>query len=175
MDDLKILDCTENDKGAILEIFNDAIVNSTALYDYQPRTLNSMDNWFNSKRAGKFPVIGAYNEKNELLGFSSYGTFRNFPAYKYTVEHSVYVKGTFRGKGIGIFLLKEIINRAQEQQYHTLIGCIDAQNLVSINLHKKMGFEFCGTIKQAGFKFGKWLDIVFYQLLLQTPECPNEN
>ena len=110
-----------------------------------------------------------------LLGFATYGQFRLRPAYKYTVEHSVYVRHDKHGHGIGKVLLKEIIKKAEEQDYHVLIGGIDASNTVSILLHEKEGFEFCGLIKQAGYKFGKWLDLAFYQLILKTPEFPEED
>ena len=85
----------------ILDIFNDAIVNSTALYDYKPRTMEMMDQWFAEKEKGNYPVTGAVNEKNTLLAFGSYGIFRNRPAYKYSVEHSLYVHKHHRGKGLG--------------------------------------------------------------------------
>jgi len=156
----------------ILEIFNDAIVNSTALYDYKPRTIEMMAGWFDAKSKGKFPVIGIENEAGELMGFASYGTFRAWPAYKYSVEHSVYVNARFRGQGIGKRLLQEIIAAAKRQNYHLLIGGIDATNSVSIRLHEKLGFTFCGTIRQAGFKFGRWLDLSFYQFILPTPMNP---
>jgi len=158
----------------ILEIFNDAIVNSTALYDYKPRTIEMMAGWFDAKSKGKFPVIGIENEAGELMGFASYGTFRAWPAYKYSVEHSVYVDARFRGQGMGKRLLQEIIVAAQQQNYHLLIGGIDATNSVSIRLHEKLGFTFCGTIRQAGFKFSKWLDLSFYQLILPTPPNPTD-
>ncbi|MGH7952153.1 MAG: GNAT family N-acetyltransferase [Limisphaerales bacterium] len=156
----------------ILEIFNDAIANSTALYDYKLRTPDMMAGWFDAKTKGKFPVIGIENEAGELMGFASYGTFRAWPAYKYSVEHSVYVDARSRGQGIGKCLLQEIIASAKAQNYHIIVGGIDAANSVSIYLHKKLGFTFCGTIQQAGFKFGQWLDLSFYQLILPTPHNP---
>jgi L-amino acid N-acyltransferase len=157
---------------AILEIFNDAIANSTALYDYKPRAPESMVGWFKAKEVGHFPVIGAVAEDGTLLGFASYGTFRAWPAYKYSVEHSVYVHKHHRGKGIGILLMQKLIATAKEQQYHVMVGGIDVTNLGSISLHEKLGFVHTGTIKQAAFKFGKWLDLAFYQLLLETPDNP---
>jgi phosphinothricin acetyltransferase len=156
----------------ILAIFNDAILHSTALYDYKPRTIESMTAWFENKRKGNFPVIGAVDEVGELLGFGSYGTFRAWPAYKYSVEHSIYVADEHRGHGLGKVLLEEIIKSAREQNYHVLVGGIDSQNAVSINLHKRFGFVHAGTIRQAGFKFGRWLDLDFYQLILDTPTTP---
>jgi phosphinothricin acetyltransferase len=160
--------------AAILAIFNDAIVNSTALYDYKPRTMDMMTAWFEAKRKGKFPVLGVETDAGEFMGFASYGTFRAWPAYKYSVEHSVYVDARFRGRGLGKFLLKEIIAAAQGQNYHALVGVIDASNVASIRLHEAAGFACCGTIRQAGFKFGRWLDVLFYQLILPTPSQPAE-
>ncbi len=157
---------------AILDIFNDAIANSTALYDYQPRPISSMTTWFATKAAGNFPVIGAIAPTGELLGFASYGTFRDRPAYKYSIEHSVYVHKHHRGQGIGRSLMQQLIATAQQQEYHVMIGGIDLGNAASIALHEKLGFTHAGTIQQAGFKFGRWLDLGFYQLVLETPIHP---
>ncbi|HVY70986.1 MAG TPA: GNAT family N-acetyltransferase [Verrucomicrobiae bacterium] len=170
---LPIVQCEEKRHAeAILAIYNDAIVNSTALYDYKPRTREMMATWFENKRKGNFPVIGIESDTGELMGFASYGTFRAWPAYKYSVEHSVYVDGRFRGRGIGKRLLQEIVAAAQQQDYHMLVGVIDAANAVSIRLHEGAGFVHCGTMRQAGFKFGRWLDVVFYQKILSTPTQP---
>ncbi len=172
---MKFLECTEQEHGAaILAILNHAIVNSTALYDYKPRPAESMRAWFEAKRKGAYPVMGAVDESSTLLGFASYGPFRAWPAYKYTVEHSVYVHHQHRGRGIGQELLRQIISRAGQQDYHVLIGGIDAENQASIRLHKKLGFTHAGTIQHAGFKFGRWLDLSFYQLILSTPVNPTD-
>lgn len=170
---MQFVTCThETHAAAILDIFNDAIVNSTALYDYRPRTPESMVGWFNTKEAGRFPVLGATDDMGQLLGFASYGVFRAWPAYKYSVEHSVYVHQDHRGKGIGLALMQRLIAAAVEQDYHVMIGGIDVANAGSIALHEKLGFVHAGTIRQAGFKFGRWLDLAFYQLILQTPATP---
>lgn len=158
--------------AAILAIFNDAIANSTALYDYRSRSPESMAAWFDARARGRYPVIGIEDERGELMGFASYGPFRAWPAYKYTIEHSVYVDGRFRGRGLGRRLLTETIAAAQSQDYHVMVGGIDAANAVSIKLHESLGFEHCGTVKHAGFKFGRWLDLAFYQLILRTPAAP---
>ena len=157
--------------NAILEILNEAIANSTAIYDYNPRTIESLVEWFNAKDASGFPVIGAV-DNGQLLGFASYGTFRNWPAYKYSVEHSVYVHKLHRGKGVGLALMRELIVAARMQGYHVMIGGIDLTNNGSILLHEKLGFMHVGTIRQAAFKFGQWLDLGFYQLILESPENP---
>jgi len=164
--------CCEKQLPEILEIFNDAILNSTALYDYKARSMDSMQSWYAAKQAGNFPVIGVFDGNDALLGFASYGSFRNWPAYKYSVEHSVYIRSDRRGEGLGALLLKEIIKCAESQDYHVMIGGIDASNIASIKLHEMEGFVFCGTIKHAGYKFGKWLDLSFYQLILETPKYP---
>lgn len=170
---MEIRDCAEErHSDAILAILNEAIVNSTALYDYEPRSRASMRTWFEAKRAQNFPVIGAFDGRGALLGFASYGTFRAFPAYKYSVEHSVYVVREARGQGVGGALLTELIERARAQELHVLVGAIDRENHASIRLHEKLGFERAGTVRQVGFKFGRWLDVVFYQRVLETPLAP---
>lgn len=156
----------------ILDILNEAIVNSTALYDYEPRTFESMVGWFKAKQAGNFPVIGAIDESGNLAGFASYGAFRGYPAYKYTVEGSIYVHKNHRKRGLGLALMQRLIAAATEQQYHCIVNGIDMSNTASIALHEKLGFTHAGTIKQAAFKFGRWLDLGFYQLLLATPAHP---
>jgi len=138
------------------------------------RSKDSMSLWFENKRKGNFPVIGAVDDAGELLGFASYGTFRAWPAYKYSVEHSIYIAGSHRRRGLGKSLLGEIINSAREQGYHVLIGGIDSQNTASIQLHKRFGFQHAGTLRQVGFKFGRWLDLDFYQLVLETPLRPED-
>ncbi|HVU23648.1 MAG TPA: GNAT family N-acetyltransferase [Opitutus sp.] len=169
---MKIGECTNAQAAEILAILNDAIVNSTALYDYQPRTMAAMDAWFEAKRKGNFPVMGAFGDDGALAGFASYGTFRAWPAYKYSVEHSVYIRADQRGRGIGRTLLRALIEAATGQEYHTLIGGIDSANEASVRLHRSLGFTHCASIKQAGFKFGRWLDLEFYQLILPTPQRP---
>jgi L-amino acid N-acyltransferase len=170
---MRIIDCTYGEHAApILEILNEQIAHSAALYDYRPRTMDSMLRWFEAKRAGNFPVLGAIGDAGQLLGFASYGSFRPHAAYKYTIEHSVYVHANERGHGLGQALLEQLISRAREQQYHVLVGAIDADNRASIALHQALGFVHSGTLQQVGFKFGRWLDLAFYQLRLETPLQP---
>jgi phosphinothricin acetyltransferase len=170
---MRLIDCTEARHSApILEILNDAIVTSTALYDYRPRPPQAMQAWFATKRQLGAPVIGVEDEAGALLGFASWGTFRAFPAYKYTVEHSIYIHKDRRGQGLGRVLLERLIELAQADQLHVMVGGIDAANRASIELHRRLGFEHAGTIRQAGFKFGRWLDLAFYQRILSTPDEP---
>jgi len=165
---MRIVDCEYDRHGeTILNIFNQAISSSTALYEYELRTLDNIRQWFQYKAQKKYPIIGIEdNRGNDLLGFSTYGTFRPFAACQYSVEHSVYVDVSHRSKGVGKALLRQLIQTAQQQNYHMMIGVIDRANEISIKLHRSMNFNHCGTIKHAGFKFERWLDIELYQLIL---------
>ena len=158
--DYQIQDCT-----AIIEIINDAILNSTALYDYNIRTLNTQEAIFEEKLQKGFPVIVA-ESNNEVVGFGYYSEFRFREAYKFTVEHSVYANKNCIGKGIGKLLLSKLIERAKKQNLHTMIGVIDSENTNSIDFHKKFGFEEVGFIKESGFKFDRWLHSVLVQKML---------
>lgn len=170
-----LVPCTlERHGAAILAIFNEAIANSTAVYEYRPRAPESMAGWFADKAAGGYPVIGAEDAAGTLLGFGTYGPFRTRPAYKYSVEHSVYVRHDVRGRGIGAQLLEAVVAAARGQGYHCLVGGIDASNAASIALHERHGFTHAGTVRQAGFKFGRWLDLAFYQRLLDAPAEPRD-
>ncbi len=106
------------------------------------------------------------------MGFASYGRFREQPAFKYTIEHSVYLHPDFRGRGVAKELMLQLIQFAKQQDYHVMVGAIDLENEGSIYLHQRLGFKHSGTISQAGFKFGRWLDLGFYQLTLSTPVNP---
>ena len=172
---MKLVDCDAAGHAlAILDILNHAIETSTAIYDYLPRPLESMTPWFTMRRDSGIPIIGIENDKGTLLGFATWGPFRPFAAFKYSVEHSLYVHHQHRGTGIGSRLLAELTTRAEDKGLHCLIGAIDAQNLGSIQLHEKHGFKHAGTIREAGFKFGRWLDLVYYQRRLDTPSKPSQ-
>ncbi len=165
--------CThEAHAGAILEIFNEAIVTSTAIYEYVPRPASSMDAWFEAKDAGGFPVVGIESGAGELLGFASYGAYNPRRGYKYTVESSVFVRRDARGRGVGKRLLARLVDVAAERDVHALVAVIDAANAASIALHEQLGFLHAGTLRETGFKFGRWLDVVLYQRTLATPARP---
>lgn len=153
------------DTQAILEIINHNILYSTALYDYTIRTYDLQKSILEEKISKGFPVIVAEIE-GKLAGFGMYGEFRFREAYKFTVEHSVYVSQDFQGKGIGKILLEELIAIARKQKRHTMIAVIDAENQNSVAFHEKFGFSTVGIIKESGFKFDRWLDSVFMQLIL---------
>lgn len=157
--------CEERHLVSIMDIFNDTILHSTALYEYQPRTMVQVREWFEEKRSEEIPVLGYFDRQDHLLGFATYGNFRPKPAYRFTVEHSVYIHPGHRGQGAGKTLLLAIIAAIKERGYHCTIGGIDAANEPSIRLHESLGFECCGHLREVGFKFGQWLDLKFYQLI----------
>lgn len=163
--EIKIRDYQKQDCPAVLAIINDAILNSTALYDYNVRTLTTQETIFEEKIQKGFPIIVA-EMNNEVVGFGYYSEFRFREAYKFTVEHSVYANKNCIGKGIGKLLLTELIERAKKQNLHTMIGVIDSENRNSIDFHKRFGFEEVGFIKDSGFKFDRWLHSVFVQKML---------
>ena len=154
------------DTQAILDIINFNIINSTALYDYNIRTYEQQKSILEDKLSKGFPVIVAEID-SEVVGFGMYSEFRFREAYKFTVEHSVYVNQHFHGKGIGKILLQELIRIAKEQKLHTMVAVIDEENQSSIEFHEKFGFKVVGVIKESGYKFDRWLHSVFMQLILE--------
>ncbi|WP_338752706.1 N-acetyltransferase family protein [Bacillus sp. FJAT-52991] len=153
----------EQDLVEILDIYNEAIINTTAVYDYTPHSLQDRSLWYQKKKEENDPVI-VYEEEGKVMGFATFGPFRNWPAYQYTIEHSVYVGTNGKHKGIGTALLHELIKMAKGQDYVTMVAGIDDTNIASIKLHEKLGFKYAGTITKAGYKFNKWLNLSFYQL-----------
>lgn len=164
--EIKIRPAVFADLDTILEIINHEILHSTSNYDYEPHDFEEQKIWFEDKMEKNLPVIVAEFE-NMPIGYATYGTFREKIGYQYTVEHSVYVVKEFIGNGFGKLLLGELIQIAKQQGVHVMIGTIDAENSGSIAFHKKFGFEIVGTIREVGYKFDQWLDIVFMQLILK--------
>ncbi len=156
---------TAADLPSILSIVNESILNTVAIYDYEARSLEAQETWFDEKMRYGFPVIVAELD-DVIAGFGSYGTFKAKRGYDLTVEHSVYVLPEYKGQGFGNLLLSDLIQRAIAQKLHVMIGYVDASNNASIALHKKFGFEESGHLKQVGFKFGQWLDVKLMQLTL---------
>lgn len=161
-----IRNATENDLEVILDIMNHEIMTGTAVYSEKPQDLAFQKNWFVEKQRNNWPVF-VHDINGNVGGYATYGPFRQRECYRYTVEHSVYVKETFRGKGIGVKLMKFLIANAQEQGFHSMIGGIDAVNDKSIRFHTQLGFQEVARMKEVGFKFDKWLHLVFMQLMLQ--------
>lgn len=154
------------DTQAILDIINFNILHSTALYDYTIRSFEQQKNILEEKIRKGFPVLVAELD-GIAVGFGMYSEFRFREAYKFTVEHSVYVNENHHGKGIGKLLLQELIQLAKNQKLHTMIAVIDAENQSSVEFHEKFGFKTVGIIKESGYKFDRWLHSVFMQLIIE--------
>ncbi|MSU20792.1 MAG: N-acetyltransferase family protein [Pedosphaera sp.] len=163
---MKIRSATYDDLPGVLEIYNDAVLNTTATYDYEPRTLEHRIAWFEDHVRHNYPVFVAVNDDGRIIGWSALNRYHDRLGYRFTTENSVYVAADQRGQGIGKSLMPPLIEGARERGLHVLLAAIDAQNEVSIRLHAGFGFQRVGCFKQVGFKFGRWLDVVYMELLL---------
>ncbi len=157
---------TPADLPGILAIYNEAVLNTTASYDYEPRTLEHRTQWFEERRRDNYPVLVAVDEAGEVVGWSALNPFHARIGYRFTSENSVYVAATWRGKGIGRALLGPLLAAGRARGLHAILAVIDADNEASIRLHAAFGFEKVGHFKQTGFKFGRWLDVVYMEKLL---------
>jgi L-amino acid N-acyltransferase len=153
------------DLPGILAIYNEVIRNSTAVYTEVELTPERGEAWFDAKLAGGFPLMVA-RDASGITGFGSFGEFRAWPCYRHTVEHSVHIRADCRGRGLGRALVTTLMRQASAMQKHVMIAGIDADNAASIKLHQSLGFTQVGHFHEVGFKFGRWLDLVFLQCRL---------
>jgi L-amino acid N-acyltransferase len=159
---LQIQDATEEDLAGLLAIYNEVIATSTAIYSYLPVTLQERREWWRTRTAQGYPVLVA-REAASVVGFASFGDFRAWPGYRFTVEHSVHVRAAGRGRGTGTLLVQALLSRAAALGKHVMIGGVDALNAASIRFHERLGFEKSGHLREVGYKFERWLDLVFLQ------------
>lgn len=159
---MQISDAQESDLPGILAIYNDVIATSTAVFSDDPVTLDERRAWWRARIAQGYPVLVA-READGVAGFATFGDFRAWPGYRFTVEHSVHVRADRRGKGIGTALIQALLQRAAALGKHVMVAGIDAANTGSIRLHERLGFEHVGRLKEVGWKFDRWLDLVFLQ------------
>ncbi|WP_348740442.1 GNAT family N-acetyltransferase [Pseudomonas rhodesiae] len=169
-----IRDATEKDLPAIRDIYNDAVRNTTAIWNEQPVDLANRLAWFNARQAQGYPILVAV-ENDEVTGYSSFGDWRPFEGFRYSAEHSVYVRNDQRGKGLGPRLMQVLIERARSAGKYVMVAAIESGNQASIRLHERLGFVTTGQMPQVGIKFGRWLDLTFMQLALNPgAEPPKE-
>ena len=157
-----IRDARQTDLPFLLSIVNDVILSSTAIYRDEPETIDDRRQWFDGRQKSGYPVLVA-EEENRVIGFATFGDFRPWPGYRFTVEHSVHIDRNHRGKGHGRALVEALMPRASACDKHVMIAGIDADNAASIVLHERLGFERAAHFREVGFKFGRWLDLVFMQ------------
>jgi len=159
---LQISDATEADLAGLLGIYNDVIATSTAIYSDVPVTLEERRQWWRSRTAQGYPVLAARDGRG-VAGFATFGDFRAWPGYRFTVEHSVHVRANGRGQGVGTLLVQALLPRAAALGKHVMMAGVDADNAASIRFHERLGFERSGHLREVGYKFGRWLDLVFLQ------------
>jgi L-amino acid N-acyltransferase len=171
-DKLVVDDASRLDLPQILAIYNEVIRNSTAVYSEEEFTAARGETWFDTKMAHGFPMVVA-RDSSGIAGFGTFGEFRAWPCYRHSVEHSVHVRVDRRGQGIGRALVVDLLARAAASAKHVMIAGIDADNAASIGLHQSLGFTSVGHFREVGFKFGRWLDLVFMQCILRpTVDSP---
>ncbi len=161
-----VLRCDEKHLKNIRDIFNEAILQTTALYEESPRSEATIAAWFAKKKQDGIPIFGV-EQQGTVVGFATWGTFRPYPAYSKTAEHSVYIAREYQRRGFGRLLLETIIQEATAREIHLLVAGIDSANEASIALHRHAGFSHAGTIQEAGYKFKRWLNLEFWQRLLK--------
>jgi L-amino acid N-acyltransferase YncA len=159
---LRLADATAADLPGLLAIYNEVIATSTAVYSYLPVTLEERRQWWQARLAQGYPVLVARN-RDGVAGFASFGDFRAWPGYRFTVEHSVHVRADGRGRGIGTQLVGALIPRAAALGKHVMIAGVDAANTPAIRFHERLGFTHAGTLREVGYKFDRWLDLLFLQ------------
>jgi L-amino acid N-acyltransferase len=168
---MNIRDAVEADLPSLLAIYNDVIATSTAVYAYTPVTLEDRVQWWRARVAMGYPVLIAA-DGSDVLGFSTFGDFRPWPGYRFTVEHSVHVRADCRGQGIGKQLVQALFPRAAAAGKHVMIAGVDAANEPSIRFHERLGFQKVAHLREVGHKFDRWLDLVFLQRWIDRPQTP---
>ena len=166
-----VRDAQPADLPAIRDIYNDAVLNTTAIWNEQPVDLGNRQAWFSARQTQGYPVLVAVDAEDNVLGYASFGDWRPFDGFRHTVEHSVYVCRDQRGKGLGPLLMSVLIERARACDKHVMVAAIESGNTASIRLHERIGFVTTGQMPQVGTKFGRWLDLTFMQLVL-NPGAP---
>ncbi|SFD37010.1 phosphinothricin acetyltransferase [Pseudomonas citronellolis] len=166
-----IRDANPTDLGALHDIYNDAVLNTTAIWNEVAIDLDNRRAWLELRAQQGFPVLVA-EDASEVVGYASYGPWRAFDGFRETVEHSVYVRADQRGKGVGPQLMQALIDRARAQGLHVMVAAIESGNAASIRLHERLGFATTGQMPQVGQKFGRWLDLTFMQLILDARDTP---
>ncbi|MFD1797251.1 N-acetyltransferase [Paracoccus aurantiacus] len=169
---MDIRDATEADLPEITAIYNQAVNETTAIWNERETDLANRAAWLADRHRAGYPVLVASRD-GTVLGYASFGDWRAFDGYRHTVEHSVYVRTDCQGGGIGKALMLALLDRARGLGKHVMVAGIEAGNTASIRLHEKLGFRQTGLLPQVGTKFGRWLDLAFLQLMLDERSDPD--
>ena len=158
---------TRSDLTAILEIYNHAVLNTTATADYDPHTLAMRTLWYEERTAKGYAILVA-EEGSEVLGWGALNPYHARIGYRFTCENSVYVAEAHRGEGVGKALLSALIHNARAKGLHTILAYIDSENEASVRLHSSFGFQVAGEVREAYTKFDRWLNLSIMQLILES-------
>ena len=168
MNPLAIKDANNDDLPGILSIYNDIVMTSTAMFSEEMMTFEEVAHWRAERQILGYPVLVSRDEKG-VAGYASFGDFRTFSGFRYTIEHSIYVRADCQGRGIGRALMSELFDRARDCEKRTIIAGVSSDNTGSIQFHEELGFVKTAQMPSVGYKFGTWLDLVFLQLDLHPP------
>ena len=158
-------EATEADLEGLVAIYNEVVANSTAVFSSLPVSVDERRHWWQARTAQGYPVLVAHDEQG-VAGFGTFGDFRAWPGYRFTVEHTLHVRADVRGRGIGSQLLRALIERGRALGKHVMVAGVDAGNAASIRLHERFGFAQAGRLREVAYKFDRWLDLVFLQRAL---------
>jgi len=166
---LTIREAVEADLDQLTAIYNEVLTNSTAIYSDRPATVEERLAWWRSRREQGYPVLVA-TEAATILGFATFGDFRSWPGYRFTVECTIHIHSAFRGQGVGTELLKQLVAYAKACEKHTIIAGVDSENQASLRFFQRFGFERTAHLREVGYKFDRFLDLVFLQYWLTAPK-----
>ena len=169
---MDIVDATEADLEQITSIYNDAVQNTTAIWNDALVDVVNRRAWLKQRLLDGCPVLVAGSDARDVLGYASFATFRAFDGYRFTVENSLYVRADMRRLGVGRALLLELLERARRLQKHCMVAGIESGNASSIRLHESLGFRQVGLLPEVGCKFGRWLDLALFGLNLDGRQQP---
>ena len=164
---MRIRDAVEADFDEITAIYNEVLANSTAIYNDLPATREDRTRWWRARVEQGFPVLVATDGKG-ICAYGSFGEFRPWPGYRYTVEGTVHVHSESRGQGVGKMLLEALILSARDAGKHVMIAGVDSENTASLRFLERFGFERAGHLREVGFKFDRFLDLVFLQYWISS-------
>lgn len=166
MTETSIRAASDADIPAITAIYNDAVANTVAVWNDDIVDEENRRSWLQGYQVPGTCALVAEDAAGALLGYATFGEFRHYDGFRHTVENSIYVDGTRRAGGVGTALMQALIEHARDNGKHVMVAAIEGGNTASIRLHAKVGFEECGTVRQVGTKFGRWLDMTLMQLML---------
>ena len=159
---MEIRDAVLADLDEITAIYNEILTNSTAIYSDRPATLEERIAWWRTRLDQGYPVLVAV-EATRIAGYATFGDFRSWPGYRFTVEGTVHIHCASRGMGVGSALLRLLIDRAAAINKHSMIAGVDSENVASLRFLERFGFERAGHLREVGYKFDRFLDLIFLQ------------